>query len=136
MSKSKQLVDTFGRMEVIAKAVRRRWPEDVRAAIVAEAQEEGAVVSAIARRHGVAPRQVFAWRKAAREQALALGAPTPLFAPVVFEDRKVPSPSACAEPLLPIEIETCGAKLRIPPNTNREAILAVMEGLAAFTRRR
>jgi hypothetical protein len=65
-----------------------------------------------------------------------LGTPTPLFAPVIFEDRKASSPSACAEPLLPIEIETCGAKLRIPPNASRDAILAVMEGLAAFTRRR
>ena len=137
MSKPKQRANTVGRMEVIAKAGRRRrWPEDVRAAIVAEALEEGAVVSAIARRHGVAPSQVFAWRKAAREQALALGTPTPLFAPVIFEDRKASSPSACAEPLLPIEIETCGAKLRIPPNASRDAILAVMEGLAAFTRRR
>jgi len=132
-----QRADRVGRMEVIAKAGRRRrWPEDVRAAIIAEALEEGAVVSAIARRHGVAPSQVFAWRKAAREQALALGAPTPLFAPVIFEERKASAPSAGAEPLLLIEVEACGAKLRIPANASRDAILAVMEGLAAFTRRR
>jgi transposase-like protein len=82
MSKPKQRADIAGRIEVIAKASRRRrWPEDVRAAIVAEALEEGAVVSAIARRHSVAPRQVFAWRKAAREQASALGAPTPSSGP-------------------------------------------------------
>ena len=137
MSKPKQRADIVGRIEVIAKAGRRRrWPEDVRAAIVAEALEEGAVVSAIARRHSVAPSQVFAWRKAAREQASALGAPTPLFAPVVFEDRKAPSLSAYAEPPPSIEVETCGAKLRIPANASRETILAVMEGLAAFTRRR
>jgi transposase len=134
MSKPKQHADRVGRIEVIAKAVRRRrWPEDVRAAIVAEAEEEGAVVSAIARRHGVAPSQVFAWRKAAREQAL--GASAPLFAPVVFGDRNTPSLMACAQPLLLIEVETCGAKLRIPANASRETILAVMEGLAAFTRR-
>ena len=100
----------------------------MRAAIVAEALEEGAVVSAIVRRHGVAPSQVFAWRKARSNLDSDPYS-------VIFESGSV-DPWACAEPLLPIEFETCGAKLRIPANASRDAILAVMEGLAAFKRRR
>lgn len=129
--------DTFRRIEVITGVGRRRrWSDEVRAGIVAETLEQGARVSEVARRHGVAPSQVFAWRKAARQQSLVLTVERPTFAPVVSDDRAQGQLLPAQRPLLMIEVETGEAKLRIPAGAPREAILAVMEGLGALKRRR
>ena len=45
---------------------RRRWSVDDKAHIVEETLVPGAVVSEIARRHGLSPQQLFGWRRAAR----------------------------------------------------------------------
>lgn len=48
---------------------RRRTPAE-KLAIVAETQEPGVTVSLVARRHGIAPNQLFAWRRLALQGAL------------------------------------------------------------------
>ena len=48
---------------------RRRWSVDDKARIVEETLVAGAVVSEIARRHGLTPQQLFGWRRAARRSA-------------------------------------------------------------------
>ncbi|WP_354125395.1 MULTISPECIES: transposase [unclassified Bradyrhizobium] len=53
------------RIEVYAGAGRKHWPDDLKAQIVAESLEPGAVVTAIARRHGCRPQQVHDWRRRA-----------------------------------------------------------------------
>lgn len=45
---------------------RRRWSRDERARIVEETLIPGAVVSEVARRHGVAQSLLFTWRRLAR----------------------------------------------------------------------
>ena len=45
---------------------RRRWSKDEKARIVEETLMPGAVVSEIARRHGVAQSLLFTWRRLAR----------------------------------------------------------------------
>lgn len=55
-------------MEILGAERRRRWSDEDKARIVAESYEEGVSVSWVARRHGLSPSQVFAWRKAARER--------------------------------------------------------------------
>jgi transposase len=45
---------------------RRRWTSDEKARIVLESLEPGANVSAVARRHGLSPQQLFGWRREAR----------------------------------------------------------------------
>ncbi len=55
---------------------RRRWSVDDKARIVEETLAPGAVVSEIARRHGLSPQQLFGWRRAARRSAV--GAKTPV----------------------------------------------------------
>ena len=42
---------------------RRRWSSDDKARIVVESLEAGANVSEVARRHGLSPQQLFAWRR-------------------------------------------------------------------------
>jgi transposase len=48
---------------------RRRTPAE-KLAIVAETHEPGVTVSLVARRHGIAPNQLFAWRRLASQGAL------------------------------------------------------------------
>lgn len=57
---------------------RRRTPAE-KLAIVAETHEPGVTVSLVARRHGIAPNQVFTWRRLAAQGALvATGAEEPV----------------------------------------------------------
>ena len=52
---------------------RRRWTLDDKARIVEERLEPGASVSMVARRHGLTPQQVFAWRCEARQRSEEAG---------------------------------------------------------------
>jgi len=56
--------------EVLGVERRRRWSPAEKVAMVAETYEPGATVSLIARRHGIAPNQLFYWRKLAGQGAL------------------------------------------------------------------
>ena len=59
---------------------RRRWSDEVKGRIVAESYAPGAVVSEVARRHGISPQHLFVWRKEARAGVLSLPADeAPLF---------------------------------------------------------
>ena len=55
------------RAEVITVERRRRWSWSDKQQIVEETLMPGASISAVARRYGLHPSQVFTWRKAARE---------------------------------------------------------------------
>ncbi|WP_283843200.1 transposase [Bradyrhizobium sp. 2S1] len=56
------------RLEGAPRQLRRRWSDEFKAQIVTEALEPGASVSAIARRIGIHPSQLFAWRRDARAE--------------------------------------------------------------------
>ena len=58
------------RLEVFTGAGRRRvWAAAQKAQILAESYESGEKVSAVARRHGLTPQQLFGWRREARRRA-------------------------------------------------------------------
>src|SRR5437763_3373669 len=70
------------RMELFTGAGRRRsWSGEEKAAIIAESYGAGETVCAVARRHGLTPQQLFAWRRLARRSGSVL--PTMLVAAVV-----------------------------------------------------
>jgi transposase len=48
---------------------RRRWSAEAKARLVEETLVSGAVVSEVARRHGVSQSLLFAWRRQARTEA-------------------------------------------------------------------
>ena len=56
------------RFEGAPRQLRRRWSDEFKAQVVTEALEPGASVSAIARRIGIHPSQLFAWRRDARAE--------------------------------------------------------------------
>src|SRR5512138_2884380 len=64
------------RLEGAPRQLRRRWSEEFKAQVVTEALEPGASVSAIARRIGIHPSQLFAWRRDARAELHCLSRPS------------------------------------------------------------
>src|SRR6516225_4917657 len=89
------------RIEVITGVERRRkWSTQEKAAILAESLAEGAVVSEVARRHGLNPQQLFGWRARLRdavEDTARSSDAMPTFVPAIVEDEP-PSPAAPALP--------------------------------------
>ena len=70
------MTGNIDRVEVITSVQRRRrWSTEEKARIVQETYVPGLSVSLVARQHGVAPNQVFTWRRLYAEGALsAIGA--------------------------------------------------------------
>jgi transposase len=71
------------RLEGAPRRVRREWSEAFKTEIVAETLMPGANVSAIARRTGISPSQLFGWRRQAIHNGTvapvdALGVPRPV----------------------------------------------------------
>ena len=61
------MAEPVRRIEVFTGAGRRRsWSGEEKAAIIAESYDAGETVCAVARRHGLTPQQLFAWRRLAR----------------------------------------------------------------------
>src|SRR5437763_1403601 len=66
ISEHKHMPEPVRRIEVFTGAGRRRsWSGEEKAAIIAESYGAGETVCAVARRHGLTPQQLFAWRRLA-----------------------------------------------------------------------
>ena len=62
---------SYGKPEILPSPQRRRrWSVAEKLEMVVESQEPGATVSAVARRRGVSPNQLFTWRRLAEQGAL------------------------------------------------------------------
>jgi hypothetical protein len=71
-------------VEVVTRGEpRRRWSEEERARILAEAMAPGAIASHVARRFGVSTGQFYTWRKAMLLRSAPVGV-TPALAKVDF----------------------------------------------------
>jgi transposase len=132
------------RIEVITGVERRRkWSAQEKAAIVAESLSEGAVVSEVARRHGLSPQQVFGWRRTrlrnAVNDAAPLSDPTPAFVPAIV-DNEPPSAAAPVLPAVaamgvggadpaPIEIALGGVTVRVRGDVDPRALTTVLKVL-------
>jgi transposase len=119
--------DGFRRVEVITGVGRRRrWTDEEKAWIVAESLDPASSVSAVARRYGLHPSQLFVWRQ---RLAAAAVRDAPGFVPVlVTEDGTAP-----AEPEGRIEIALGPAVVRVGPDVDTTAlrrVLEVVRGLA------
>ena len=118
------------RIEVISGGGgRRRWTLDDKARIVEETLGPGASVSVVARRHGLTPQQVFAWRREARRRSEEAG---PSFIPAVVE---LASPHRRrrqqAAPMAAIELDIGGVRVRIGAGAKASVVSAVIRALKA-----
>ena len=122
------------RVEVLTGRERRRkWRDETKIAIVAEALADGVVVSDVARRHDVTPSQLFGWMRKFRDAALAAIAPPepPMFAPAIVEVAPImaaPHP-APVEPAAEIEISLGGATVRIRGAVDGRTLAAVLKAV-------
>jgi transposase len=98
-----------GRFEIVeARRGNRRWPNELKARIVAESLQPGARVIDVARRHEVIAHQLSDWRRQARQGLLTLPAEMmaavpvePAFVPLAIttERRQITDASAVLEPV-------------------------------------
>ena len=122
------------RLEVITGVGgRRAWRSEDKGRIVAESFFAGANVSEVARRYGLRPQQVYAWRRLARSGALALPAEEALgFVPVVATDRAAAPPATAAPtPSGIVEIEIAGAVVRAAPGVDWRHLREVLRAVKA-----
>jgi transposase len=134
------------RFEVFTGAGKRReWPAEVKASIVAESFSGQEAVSSVARRHAIAPNQLFAWRRDLRKEfeargvALSSAPPRPSFVPAVVD----PLPASDVTPASrrrrkrrrlnagAVELEIDGVSVTIGRGADAEVIGVVIEALRA-----
>jgi transposase len=94
------------RIEVISGAGgRRHWSDEAKARAIEDSLAPDAVVSQVARRHGVTPQQLFTWRREARQKAMESSRP---FVPAIVEGggaaARAPKAETPAAPVMEIEI--------------------------------
>ena len=134
------------RFEVFTGAGKRReWPPEVKASIVAECYSGREGVSSVARRHGLDPSQVYAWRRDLRKRLEAEGVVLPLsepeavaFVPAVIEPSAVPDPAPTRRlrrrrrtAVAAVELEIDGVAVKIGRGADAGVISAVIEALRA-----
>ena len=136
-----------GRYEVVEpRRGNRRWPDDMKARIVAESFEPGVRVADVARRHDVVPHQLSFWRRQAREGILALpfeamsgpseiGDGEPAFVPLAIAVEPSETVNVLAPPLpvavLPVLTLEIGPDvvMRVPNDVPVERVAALVRAV-------
>ena len=122
----------FRRLEVVDTGRKRRWTVAAKLRIVEESLAENASVSSVARLHGLAPSQLFCWRR----QFLTLGstvgdsAATEAaggFVPVVVQAELTTDAPRAADAA--IVIEMAGQTVRIAHDAPANLVVAVIGAL-------
>jgi transposase len=134
------------RFEVFTGAGKRReWPPELKASIVAECCPGRGGVSAVARRHGLDPSQIYGWRKDLRKQLEAKGLSilsaepeTAMFVPAVIGavTSAEPAPRRRSQHRrranqAAVELEIDGVAVKIGRDADAGIITAVIEALRA-----
>jgi transposase len=118
------------RIELITGAGRRRrWSSEDKARIVVESLAGAVSVSEVARRHGLSPQQLFAWRREARasfheaENAAPAdrSAANPAPRPRDRRDRQLPSPGICGDGPAFAPVVIAGSARSSPPISSQSS---------------
>ena len=131
-----------GVVEIITgRERRRRWSTTEKLRLVAEMQEPGANVRAVAARHGVCESLLFTWRRQATEGVL-VAPEMPVFMPVQMVEapraiagssrpEPVPLPASAGRPqasLIEIDLGN-GRQVRVGSDVNLAALRRVLTAL-------
>jgi transposase len=121
---------------------RRRWSKDEKARIVEETLAPGAVVSAVARRHGVAQSLLFTWRRLARTAVQPSERDGSILLPVEIDSTAPPSVSEGARQsraatngrrpkagMIEIELGS-GSRVRVDNDVDADALRRVLSVLS------
>lgn len=140
-----------GRYEVVEpRRGNRRWPDDVKARIVAESFEPGVRVADVARRYDVVAHQLSFWRRQAREGILPLpfeamsgpseiGDGEPAFVPLAIAAEPSETVNVLAPPLpaavLPVLTLEIGPDvvMRVPGDVPVERVAALVQAVRGTT---
>ena len=121
-------------VEIFRGQARRRWSETDKRRLVAETIGPGATVHGVARRHGVRPSQLFAWRKLFRaglERAVPALPSVPGFTAVEIAPATPPSVAdVVPAPSGLIEIELAGGdRVRISGAPDPAVVAAALRAV-------
>ena len=116
---------------VVGPRGHRRWPDAVKAQIVAETLVEGASVSAVARQYDMRANHLSEWRHMAQEGKLVLPAVTvePSFAALVVRENIEAAPEPT--PPLPLDLICGGVTVRLDAGTSAARIAEIAHALNA-----
>ena len=109
---------------------RRRWPEDVKARIVAESQRPGARVCDVAQKYGLIARHLSQWRGLARQGKLVLPVDDgPAFVRLMLEPVAEPEPVVAMVESGVVKIEIAGAVLHVTSDCSPDRVAALAAAL-------
>ena len=108
---------------------RRRWPDDIKARIVAESFQPGARVCDVAAKYGLIARHLSGWRGQARKGELVMPVDmSPAFVPLAIEPLAAAAAAASADTGV-IRVEIYGAVLHVAPDCSPERAAALVAAL-------
>ena len=114
---------------------RRRWSRDAKMRIIEETLAPGAVVTEIARRHGIATSLVFTWRRRARLATVASAGPrlVPVQVAAAESVRSIQAPAAIParkrRGVIEIELGD-GKRVSVDENVDADALGRVLDVLS------
>jgi transposase len=109
---------------------RRRWPDDLKARIVAESFQPGARVCDVAAKYGLIARHLSGWRGLARKGEMVVAIDVaPAFVPLVIEPLADVAATAASADTGVIRVEICGAVLHVTPECSPERAAALAAAL-------
>jgi transposase len=116
----------------VSQAGHRRWPDDLKARIVAETLVPGVTVNAVVRKYDMRASHLSSWRRRAKDGELVLPAPEPEtdFAPLVVFDVEASAPAYEPEPVTSvIEIMAGSVAVRLDGGTPAGRIAEIVRAL-------
>lgn len=115
----------------VVAEMRRRWTLAEKRAIVVESRAASISISAVARKHGIAPALLFRWRRdlGAPLRRRAEPAAADRFVPVCLPAPEVAAAPPASEGAIEIVLPGSGARLRVNGRVDAAALRCVLDVL-------
>lgn len=118
---------------LVGPAGKRSWPDEVKGRLVAESHVPGMTVNEVARRVGLRPNHLSAWRRMAREGKLVVpDLPGAEFVPAVLEAAPLTDAEGTG-PLAAVEIVHGGTTIRLDVSASPDRIAGIVRALGGAT---